>query len=67
MKKTEFIPLSQQTREFLTCVEAAPHFRMTAAALRIKANDPDFPIKPLRMARKILWRTAEIRKLASGV
>jgi hypothetical protein len=39
---------------------------MTPACLRLKANDPKFPIKPLRVMRKMLWRTADIRKLAAG-
>ncbi|MFZ2219796.1 MAG: DNA-binding protein [Rhodoferax sp.] len=67
MKKTEFIPLAQENRAFLTCTEAAPHLLMTAATLRIKGNDPKFPIKPLRVMRKMLWRTDDIRKLAAGV
>lgn len=67
MNKTEFVPLAQETREFLTCNEAAPHVRMTPACLRLKANDPKFPIKPLRVMRKMLWRTADIRNLAAGV
>lgn len=66
MEKPEFIPLSQETREFLTCKEAAPHLRINPECLRLKEKDPNFPIKPLRFMRKMLWRTADIRKLAAG-
>jgi hypothetical protein len=66
MNTIEFIPLAQETREFLTCNEAAPHLRIKPACLRLKEKDPTFPIKPLRIMRKMLWRTADIRKLAAG-
>jgi len=63
VKKIEFIPLTQETRELLKTEEAAPHLRMTKSCLRTKVDDPDFPIRPVRIMRHLLWRTADIKAL----
>ncbi len=66
MKPSSFIPLAEETRALLATQEAAPHLRMKTDCLRSKSNDPTFPIKPVRIQRHLLWRTADIRKLVAG-
>ena len=62
--KPKFIPLNLETREVISTVEAAQHVDMQPKGLRHKAaNDPDFPLKPVRIMRRLLWRTSDIKKL----
>ncbi len=66
MKKIEFVPLLQETRELLTNDEGSVHLRMKPDCLRTKENDPTFPIRPVRIGRRLLWRTADIRRLVGA-
>ena len=67
MKKIQFIPLSQETREVLTSAEAAPHLGLKPPTLTEWAKDPNAPMQPLRYnKRKLMWRVAEIRRLLAG-
>lgn len=60
------IPLSQETREALTTIEAAEVMRMKPDTLRKWACLGTGPIKPLRYQRKLMWRVCDIRALMAG-
>jgi hypothetical protein len=67
MKKIQFVPLSEETREVLASVEAAPHLGLKPATLADWSKDPNAPIKPLRYnKRKLLWRVSDLRALLAG-
>jgi hypothetical protein len=63
----QITPLTAETREALTTVEAAPHVRVSPTTMRQWARDGTGPIQPLRYnRRKLMWCVADIRKLLAG-
>jgi hypothetical protein len=58
-----FIPLHAETRAALDTKEAARHLRREAQTLRSWACKGTGPIKPIRIGGRLLWRTADIRRL----
>jgi hypothetical protein len=59
----EIIPLDRETRSALDTEAAAWHLGRQPQTLRVWACRENGPIRPLRVHGRLLWRTAEIRKL----
>ena len=59
----EVIPLHSESRAALDTKEAARHLRREAQTLRSWACKGTGPIKPIRIGGRLLWRTADIRRL----
>ena len=58
-----FPPLDRETRTALDTDAAAWHLGRQPQTLRVWACRQNGPIKPVRVHGRLLWRTAEIRKL----
>ena len=58
-----FIPLQAETRAALDTKEAARHLLREPQTLRSWACKGSGPIKPIRIGGRLLWRTADIRRL----
>ena len=59
----EVIPLHSELRAALDTKEAARHLHREAQTLRSWACKGSGPIKPIRIGGRLLWRTADIRRL----
>ena len=59
----QFIPLQADPRAALDTNEAARHLRREPQTLRSWACKGNGPIKPIRISGRLLWRTADIRRL----
>jgi len=59
----QFVPLCVEIRAALDTKEAARHLRREAQTLRSWACKGTGPIKPIRIGGRLLWRTADIRRL----
>ena len=58
-----FVPLHSELRAALETKEAARHLRREPQTLRSWASKGSGPIKPIRIGGRLLWRTADIRRL----
>jgi hypothetical protein len=56
-------PLEQETRAYLTTAEAAMHLNLNPQTLRKWACHETGPIRPRRITNRLMWPTAEIRRL----
>lgn len=59
----EITPLEREARAALPTAEAARHLSRTQWTLRHWAMQERGPIKPLRMHGRLMWPTAEIRRV----
>lgn len=62
-KTTQLIPLEQEARSALPTGEAAAQLGRACQTLRLWACHENGPIRPLRVHGRLLWPTADIRKL----
>ena len=60
---SKFVPLDRETRPALDTETAAYHLLLKPQTLRVWACYGNGPIHPLRVGRRLLWPTADIRKL----
>lgn len=60
---SKFVPLDRETRPALDTEAAAYHLLLKPQTLRRWACYENGPIRPLRVGGRLLWPTAEIRKL----
>lgn len=56
-------PLEQETRAALPTPEAAWHLSRAQQTLRIWACRDSGPIRPIRVHGRLLWPTAELRRV----
>ena len=56
-------PLTNELRTALPTSETATHLSRRAQTLRVWACKGTGPIKPIRIGGRLLWRTADIRRL----
>jgi hypothetical protein len=59
----EVIPLHFELRAALDTNEAARHLRREPQTLRSWACKGSGPIKPVRIGGRLLWKTADIKRL----
>jgi hypothetical protein len=60
---SKFVPLDRETRPALDTEAAAYFLSREPQTLRVWACRENGPIRPLRVHGRLLWPTAEIRKL----
>lgn len=60
---TVLVPLALETRAAITTAEAAGHLNRSSQTLRLWACRQIGPIRPLRIAGRLAWRTDDLRRL----
>lgn len=63
MHATQPVPLEKETRVGVTTSEAAHHLNRSAQTLRMWACRENGPIRPIRINGRLLWPTADLRRL----
>lgn len=63
ISRFEVIPLHSESRAALETNEAARHLRRKPQTLRSWACKGTGPIKPIRIGGRLLWKTADIKRL----
>lgn len=66
MREIKPPPLDQETREAMPTINASLYLGVTPKCMRDWASKGTGPIKPLRYQRRLMWRTADIKKLLAG-
>ena len=56
-------PLAFETRATLPTSEAAAHLNLACQTMRIYACKETGPLLPLRVNRRLHWKTADLRRL----
>jgi len=56
-------PLALETRATLPTGEAARHLNLACQTMRIYACKENGPLRPIRVAGRLHWRTDDIRRL----
>lgn len=57
------VSLDEETRAGLTTNEAAHHLNRSPQTLRLWACRENGPIRPIRINGRLLWPTADLRRL----
>lgn len=56
-------PLTEETRAAVDTPTAAHHLSRTGQTLRRWASRQNGPLNPVRMGRRLMWRTDDIRSV----
>ncbi len=59
----QLVPLDKEPRAGLTTAEAAAHLNRAQQTLRLWAMREDGPVRPLRINGRLVWPTAELRRV----
>lgn len=60
------VPLAQETRAAIPTAEAAHHLSRTKQTLWLWSCKESGPIRPVRVAGRLLWLVADLRNLLGG-
>ncbi len=62
-KQVNLTPLDNDARAAIPTAEAARHLGRAQQTLRLWASQDTGPLRPVRVHGRLLWPTAELRKL----
>lgn len=61
------LPLAEETRVAVDTPTAAHHLSRTGQTMRRWASRQNGPITPVRMGRRLMWRTDDIKRVLGVV